>query len=117
MNDRVTATSSPDGGGLVAPVQPLLRRDDVHAPETPVVAVGGVGVLLHLEGVVLDVVYGRQDDAGMILLHAGQDGHGPGGDGKTREPDVKSWTFRNQIFRGCIPQGSEETKRKKKELW
>lgn len=80
--------SSPDGGGLVAPVQPLLRRDDVHAPETPVVAVGGVGVLLHLERVVLDVVDGRQDDAGVILLHAGQDGLGPGEGGKRRELDV-----------------------------
>lgn len=33
---------------------------------------GGVGVLLHLKRVVLDVVYGGQDNAGMILLHPGQ---------------------------------------------
>lgn len=38
---------------------------------------GGVGVLLHLKRVVLDVVYGRQDDAGVVLLHPGQDGFSP----------------------------------------
>lgn len=68
---------SPDRGRLIALVQPLLRRDDVHAPQSPVVAVGSVGVLLHLERVVLDVVDGGQDDARVILLHPGQNGFGP----------------------------------------
>lgn len=50
---------------------------------------GGVGVLLHLERVVLDVVNGRQDDAGVILLHAGQDGLGPGGNREEgRQSDI-----------------------------
>lgn len=64
---------SPDRGRLIALVQPFLRRDDVHAPQPPVVAMGSIGVLLHLKRVVFDVVYGRQDDAGVILLHPGQD--------------------------------------------
>lgn len=68
---------SPDRGRLIALVQPLLRRDDVHAPQPPVVAMGGVGILLHLKRVVLDVVYGRQDDAGVILLHPGQNRFSP----------------------------------------
>lgn len=69
--------SSPDRGRLIALVQPFLRRDDVHAPQPPVVAMGSVGILLHLERVVLDVVYGRQDDARVILLHSGQNGFSP----------------------------------------
>lgn len=68
---------SPDGGRLVALIQPLMRRDDVHTPQSPVVAVCGVGVLLHLERVVLDVVYGGEDDARVILLHPCQDGFSP----------------------------------------
>lgn len=63
----------PDGGCLVALVQPLLRGDNVHAPQAPVVAMGRVSVLLHLECVELDVVDGREDDPGMVLLHSGQD--------------------------------------------
>lgn len=38
---------------------------------------GSVGILLHLKGVVLDVVDGGQDDAGVILLHPSQNGVGP----------------------------------------
>lgn len=68
---------SPDRGRLIALVQPFLWRDDVHAPQPPVVAMGSIGVLLHLKRVVFDVVYGRQDDAGVILLHPGQDGLSP----------------------------------------
>lgn len=68
---------SPDRGCLIALIQPLLRRDDVHTPKPPVVAMGGIGVLLHLKRVVLDVVYGGQDDAGVILLHPGQDWFSP----------------------------------------
>jgi len=50
---------SPDRGCLIPLVQPLLWRDDVHTPQTPVVSVGSVGILLHLKVVVFDVVYGR----------------------------------------------------------
>lgn len=84
-NGRLRAGPSPDRSRLIALVQPLLRRDDVHAPQPPVVAVGGVGVLLHLERVVFDVVYGGQDDAGVILLHPGQNGLGPCGGDKRRK--------------------------------
>ena len=77
MNAVHQPRPSPDRGCLIALVQPLLRRDDVHAPQSPVVAVGGVGVLLHLKRVVLDVVYGGQDDAGVILLHPGQNRFSP----------------------------------------
>lgn len=84
-NGRLRAGPSPDRGRLIALVQPLLRRDDVHAPQPPVVAVGSVGVLLHLERVVFDVVYGGQDDAGVILLHPGQNWLGPCGGGETRD--------------------------------
>lgn len=69
--------ASPDRGRLITLVQPLLWRDDVHAPQPPVVAMGSVGVLLDLKRVVLDVVYGGQDDAGVILLHPGQNGFSP----------------------------------------
>lgn len=78
------AGPSPDWGRLIALVQPLLRRDDVHAPEAPVVAVGRIGVLLHLERVVFDVVYGGQDDAGVVLLHPGQNRFGPLGQRRDR---------------------------------
>lgn len=60
---------------------------------------GGVGVLLHLECVVLDVVDGGEDDAGVILLHPGQDGFRPL-DGKEREK------FREEMF-------TEENERRK----
>lgn len=63
---------SPDRGRLIALVQPLLWGDDVHTPQAPVVAMGSIGILLHLKGVVLDVVYGRKDDAGVIFFHPGQ---------------------------------------------
>ncbi len=69
--------ASPDRGRLIALVQPFLWGDDVHAPQPPVVAMCGVGILLHLKRVVLDVVYGGQDDAGVILLHPGQNGFSP----------------------------------------
>lgn len=62
----------PDGSCLIALVQPLLRGDNVHAPQAPVVAMGRVSVLLHLECVELDVVDGREDDPGVVLLHPGQ---------------------------------------------
>lgn len=68
---------SPDRGRLIALVQPLLRRDDVHTPQPPVVAMGSVGILLHLKRVVFDVVYGGQNDAGVILFHPGQNRIGP----------------------------------------
>ena len=68
---------SPDRGRLIALVQPLLRGVDVHAPQSPVVPMGSVGVLLHLKCVVLDVVNGRQDDASVILLHPSQNGFSP----------------------------------------
>lgn len=69
--------SSPDRGCLIALVQPLLWRDDVHTPQPPVIAMGGVSVLLHFKRVVLDVVYGGQNDAGVILLHPGQNRFSP----------------------------------------
>lgn len=62
---------SPDRSRLIALVQPLLWRDDVHTPQPPVVAVGGIGILLYFKGVVFDVVYSGQNDAGMILFHSG----------------------------------------------
>lgn len=67
----------PDGGGLVSFIQPVLRRNDVHAPQAPVVAVSGVSVLLHLEGVVLDVIYRRQDYPTAGFFYPGQDRLGP----------------------------------------
>ena len=70
---------SPDGRCLVAAVQPVLGRNDVHAPEPPVVAVGRAGVLLHLKRVVLDVVDGRQDDAPPVLPDPREGGLGPAG--------------------------------------
>lgn len=69
--------ASPDRGRLIALVQPLLWWDDVHTPQPPVVAVGSIGILLHLKRVVLDVVYGGKDDAGVILLHPGQNRFSP----------------------------------------
>ena len=69
--------SSPDGRRLVAAVQPVLGRDDVHAPKAPVVAVGCAGVLLHLERVVLDVVDGWQDDPPAVLPDPRKGGLGP----------------------------------------
>lgn len=63
----------PDGGGLVPFIQPILRRNDVHAPQPPVVPVSGVGILLHLKGVVFDVVYGRQEDPSALFFNPGQD--------------------------------------------
>lgn len=68
----------PDWRGLVAAVQPVLGRHDVHAPEPPVVAVGGAGVLLHLERVELDVVDGGQHDAPAVLPDPREGGLGPG---------------------------------------
>lgn len=68
---------SPDGRRLVAAVQPVLGRDDVHAPKAPVVAVGRAGVLLHLERVVLDVVDGWQDDPPAVLPDPRKGGLGP----------------------------------------
>lgn len=67
----------PDGCGHVPFVPPLLGRVDVHAPQFPVVAVARVLVALHLEGVVLDVVDGRQDDPLMVLFYSGQHRLGP----------------------------------------
>ena len=69
---------SPDGGSFIALVEPLLRRDDVHAPQAPVVAVRRVGVLLHLKRVVLDVINGGEDNPRMIFPHPSKDGLGPG---------------------------------------
>lgn len=63
----------PDRGGLISFIQPILGRNDVHAPQTPVVSVSGVSVLLHLEGVVFDVIYGRQDDPSALFFYPGQD--------------------------------------------
>lgn len=63
----------PDGGGLVSFIQPILRRNDVHAPQAPVVTVSGVSVLLHLKGVVFDVIYRRQDDPSVLFFYPGQD--------------------------------------------
>lgn len=68
---------SPDGRRLIAAVQPVLGRDDVHAPEAPVVAVGRAGVLLHLERVVLDVINGWQDDPPAVLPDPRKGGLGP----------------------------------------
>lgn len=67
----------PDGGGLVSFIQPILRRDYVHAPQAPVVAVSRVSVLLHLEGVVFDVIYRRQDDPSPVFFYPRQDRLGP----------------------------------------
>ena len=105
-------TPSPDRGCLIALVQPFLRRDDVHAPQTPVVAVGGVGILLHLERVVLDVVYGGQDDAGVILLHPGQDGFSPLDWEKTQELRADFW---NQVCTKLQCTVAKDKKTKKKE--
>lgn len=69
--------TSPDRGRLIALVQPLLGGDYVHAPQSPVVPMCSIGVLLHLKRVVLDVVDGGQDNAGVILLHPSQDGFNP----------------------------------------
>lgn len=69
--------SSPDRGSFIALVQPLLWWDDVHAPQSPVVAMGSVGVLLDLESVVFDVVYSRQDNAGVILLYPSENRFSP----------------------------------------
>lgn len=103
---------SPDRGRLITLVQPFLRRDDVHAPQTPVVAVGRVGILLHLERVVLDVVYGGQDDAGVILLHPGQDGFSPSDWEKTQELRADFW---NQVYTKlqCTVAKAEEKKKPK----
>ena len=105
---------SPDRGRLITLVQPFLRRDDVHAPQTPVVAVGRVGILLHLERVVLDVVYGRQDDAGVILLHPGQDGFSPLDWEKTQELRAD---FRNQACTKLQRTVAKAKKEKKKKNW
>lgn len=51
---------------------------------------GSVGVLLHLKGVVLDVVDGGQDDAGVILLHPSQNGVGPSRKHEAPEADIKN---------------------------
>lgn len=64
---------SPDGGSLIALIQPILRRNDVHAPESPVVAVSCVGVLLHLKRVVLDIIYRGKDYPSVIFFHSGED--------------------------------------------
>lgn len=63
----------PDGGSLIASVQPILRWDDVHAPEAPVVAMSCISVLLHLKGVVLDIIYRREDYPSVIFFHSGED--------------------------------------------
>lgn len=85
---------SPDRGRLIALVQPLLRGDDVHAPQSPVVPMGSVGILLHLKCVVLDVVDGGQDDAGVILLHPSQNGVSPE---RRREAEAKSKHLESHI--------------------
>ncbi|RXN30823.1 sterile alpha motif domain-containing 3-like isoform X1 [Labeo rohita] len=61
----------PDGGSLIAFVQPILWWDDVHAPEAPVVAVSRISVLLYLKGVVLDIIYRREDYPSVIFFHSG----------------------------------------------
>lgn len=63
----------PDGGGLISFIQPILGRNDVHAPQAPIEPMSGVGILLHLEGVVFDVVDGRQDDPCALFFNPGQD--------------------------------------------
>lgn len=63
----------PDGGSLISFVQPILRWDDVHAPESPVVAMSCISILLHLEGVVLDIIYRREDYPSVIFFHSGED--------------------------------------------
>ncbi len=67
----------PDGGSLIASVQPILRWDDVHAPEAPVVAVSCISVLLHLKGVVLDIIYRGEHYPSVIFFHSGEDRHSP----------------------------------------
>lgn len=64
---------SPDGGSLISFVQPILRRNDIHAPESPVVSVSCIGVLLHLKRVVLDIIYRRKDYPSVIFFHSGED--------------------------------------------
>lgn len=64
---------SPDGGSLISFIQPILWRNDVHAPESPVVAVSCISVLLHLKCVVLDIIYRRKDYPGVIFFHSGED--------------------------------------------
>lgn len=51
----------PDGKGRVSGVPPVFRGADVHAPQLPAVPVGRVLIPLHLEGVLFDVVDGRED--------------------------------------------------------
>ncbi len=67
----------PDGGSLIASVQPILRWDDVHAPEAPVVAMSCISVLLHLKGVVLDIIYRGEHYPSVIFFHSGEDRHSP----------------------------------------
>lgn len=93
---------SPDRGRLIALVQPLLRGDDVHTPQAPVVAVGSIGILLHLEGVVLDVVYGRKDDTAVIFFHPGQNRFRPSA--KTNRRQMHSELHRQR--QNCsVPDG------------
>lgn len=78
---------------------------------------GGIGILLHLKRVVLDVVYGREDDAGVVLLHSGQDGFSPfkykkdrskrtshGMEDETSQPIGKSWKIESEW--GTVSYGS-----------
>ena len=91
--------SSPDGRRLVALVQPLLGGADVHAPEAPVVAVRAVGVLLHLERVVLDVVDGREDDPPVVVLDPAQNRLGPGRKKNVEGPEMLSVFSAGVAFR------------------
>lgn len=63
----------PDWSSFISSVQPILRRDDVHAPKAPVVAMSRISVLLHLKGIVLDIIYRREDYPSVIFFHSGED--------------------------------------------
>lgn len=65
------ACHRPDGEGRVSGVPPVFWGADVHAPQLPAVPVGGVLIPLHLKGVLLDVVNGREDHALPVLLDSG----------------------------------------------
>ena len=62
----------PDGQRGVPGIPPLLGGADVHAPQLPAVPVGRVLVTLHLKVVLLDVVYGGENDPSPIFLNSGK---------------------------------------------
>lgn len=72
QHPKIYSVDLPDGSRLIPFIKPVLGRDYIHAPESPVITVGCIGILLHFERVVLDIVNSWEDDPLSVFFDPGK---------------------------------------------